>query len=66
MGRSAGHGQDNGVDFSLLPYGSRRAVSVEPAPNSMMDPMDDDEEFGNRRRPRKDTGRYTSSAKKKK
>jgi len=60
-------GADNGVDFSLLPYssaGSRRAISAE----NDLDNDDTDENGiylgigGNRRRLRKETQRYSSSA----
>lgn len=56
-------GQENGVDFSLLPYGGRRAISTE-------NDLDDEDENGaylgggSRRRLRKETQRYSSSTRK--
>ena len=53
---------ENGVDFSLLSYGGRRAINNE-------NDLDDDDSNdvylgGNRRRLRKETQRYSSSARK--
>lgn len=55
-------GHENGVDFSLLPYTGRRAITTDLADD------DDDNDIylgggGNRRRLRKETQRYSSSTK---
>ena len=58
---------DNGVDFSLLTYGGRRAINGE---NDLADDEDDSngaylgDGGGNRRRLRKETQRYSSSTRK--
>lgn len=68
-GNGGGGHESGGVDFSLLPYTGRRAISPSAAAAAELADDDDDNDIylgsgTNRRRLRKETQRYSSSTRK--